>query len=72
MSMKLDDIPEVKSCRYPKPITVKVSSECDALLERLDGLKKDRSEFLRMAIERALEGVFPGELKKRERLTAKA
>lgn len=59
--LTLDEIPNKRSSRYPKPRTVKLTREADELIDRLKGLGKEPSDFMRIAIERALLSVFPEE-----------
>jgi len=57
MKMKLNDIPNIPGVQFPEKISVAVSKEMHEGVQKLKKLGKDRSAFLRMAIERALKDV---------------
>lgn len=56
--MNLQNIPDVKSERYPKPVTVKVSQETHRRLTLIRQSGKDIAEFLRQVIDQKLDEVF--------------
>lgn len=55
--MKLEDIPNVNQLKYPERISVAISKRAWEGITKLEKLGKDRSEFLRMAIDKALKEV---------------
>lgn len=59
--LTLDEIPDKRARRYPTQKSVKLTKESEALLERLKKMGKDPTDFMRIAIERALLSVFPEE-----------
>lgn len=55
--MKFDKIPDRKSITYPERLSVAISSDAKAKIKFLDEKGKDIPEFVRKAIDEALENI---------------
>lgn len=69
--INFDEIPDKKGIRYPRPRTVKVSPETDKLLELLDSRGKEPADFMRLAIDKAIDAAMPGEREKLRKQAAR-
>lgn len=61
MKVKLDDIPDTSGERFPERLNVAITSKTYKGLEHLKKIGKDRPEFIRFVLDKALQEVLGAE-----------